>query len=621
MIGRVLAGRYKVVSEVGEGGMSRVWRATDLNTGKVVAVKVLRDEYKDDETFVRRFEREAQAASRMTHPNIAGLLDVGLEEDGTRYLVIEYVSGITLKQFIRETGAIRPETAAQIIIRVLAAVQHAHQNGVIHRDIKPQNILIDKEGAVKVSDFGIARVANAQTTRQDDDAVMGSVYYFSPEQARGADVDEKSDLYSVGIVFYEMLTGQVPYTGDTPVAIAMKHLQERPVPPSEINPAVSPALDFVVLHAMEKRPRNRYASAQDMLRDVRLALEHPDTILAARAEAERRERELRLKSRRQQQAERRVKWMRRVLVGVFSLILLVVMALVGYTVMERVLVSRRNTVEVPNVIGLSRTEAVANLEALDLEPAFRYDWYDLVPEDVVADQSAAPGTFVEPDSIVTIVICRSTYEIRVPNVMNIPYEDALSILARVGLTVTGVEQAVSQAEYNLVLSQSLEPGTAVNQGDSIQLIVSGGSVTMPRLIDLSRSQAEQTIIAFNLQLTNLEEVVVEDPSKVGMVIGQTPDPYREIKRNSSVSISVGAPASSLYAAHITLNLSDIPSGTAVSLRVAEADGTETIRYSQTFAEAPGAVPISLYSETARTAEYAVYFDDVLQYSDTLTFAR
>ena len=239
--------------------------------------------------------------------------------DGTRYLVIEFVSGKTLKQFIQESGALRPDIAAQIIIRVLAAVQHAHQNGVIHRDIKPQNILIDKEGTVKVSDFGIARVANAQTTSQDTETVMGSVYYFSPEQAKGATVDEKSDLYSVGAVFYEMLTGQVPFTGETPVAIAMKHLQQPPVPPSRINPAVSPALDYVVLHALEKKPRNRYASAADMLRDVRLALEHPDTILAARAQEERREREARAARKRQERTRKRVRWMRRALVGLFSL--------------------------------------------------------------------------------------------------------------------------------------------------------------------------------------------------------------------------------------------------------------------------------------------------------------
>ena len=193
-IGRVLAGRYQINGFIGEGGMSRVWRALDQNTGKYVAIKVLREEYSEDESFIRRFDREAQAASRMSHPNIVNLLDVGVEDDGTRYLVMEYVQGKTLKRFIQESGALRPEIASQIIIRVLAALQHAHQNGVVHRDIKPQNILIDKEGTVKVADFGIARMANAQTVNQSDENVMGSVYYFSPEQARGAAVDARSDI-------------------------------------------------------------------------------------------------------------------------------------------------------------------------------------------------------------------------------------------------------------------------------------------------------------------------------------------------------------------------------------------------------------------------------------------
>ena len=193
-IGRVLAGRYQINGFIGEGGMSRVWRALDQNTGKYVAIKVLREEYSEDESFIRRFDREAQAASRMSHPNIVNLLDVSVEDDGTRYLVMEYVQGKTLKRFIQESGALRPEIASQIIIRVLAALQHAHQNGVVHRDIKPQNILIDKEGTVKVADFGIARMANAQTVNQSDENVMGSVYYFSPEQARGAAVDARSDI-------------------------------------------------------------------------------------------------------------------------------------------------------------------------------------------------------------------------------------------------------------------------------------------------------------------------------------------------------------------------------------------------------------------------------------------
>lgn len=620
MIGRILAGRYRVVAPIGEGGMSRVWRAVDQNTGRMVAVKVLREEFRDDETFVRRFEREAQAASRMTHPNIVGLLDVGLEEDGTRYLVIEYVSGKTLKQFIQESESIRPETAAQIIIRVLAAVQHAHQNGVIHRDIKPQNILIDREGAVKVSDFGIARLANSQTMNQESETVMGSVYYFSPEQAKGGEVDEKSDLYSVGVVFYELLTGRVPFTGDSPVAIAMQHLQDKPVPPSELNPAVSPALDFVVMHAMEKRPRHRYATAADMLRDVRLALEHPDTILAARSEAERREQEARARARRREKAERRVKWMRRTLVVTFTLLLLIVMALAGYAVMDRVLIARRNTVEVPSVIGMNRNDADVLLKELGLDPNYRFDYYDLVPENVVADQSILPGTFVAPGEKITIVVCRSNYEVRVPNVMNIPYEDALSLLDNAGIVVSKVEQAVSLAEYNLVISQSREPGSAANRGDTIELIVSGGSVTMPRLVDSTQAQAEQTVIALNLRL-NIEEQLVDDPTLVGKVVEQVPEPYRQVRRNSTVTIHIGIPDSTFYSGQITLDLSDLPENTNVMVELEQEDGSVSTPFIQFFDTAPGMVSVTVFSKTAREGVYHVYYNDTLHDTDSVTFTR
>lgn len=623
MINRILGGRYQIVSSVGEGGMSRVFCATDLNTGKMVAVKVLRDEYREDETFVRRFEREAQAASRMTHPNIANLLDVGVEEDGTRYLVIEYVSGKTLKQAIVEGGPLRPETAAQIIIRVLAAVQHAHQNGVIHRDIKPQNILIDREGTVKVTDFGIARVANTQTMNQEEDTVMGSVYYFSPEQARGAAVDEKSDLYSVGVVFYEMLTGQVPFTGETPVAIAMQHLQKEPLTPSEINPAISPALDFVVLHAMEKRPRNRYASAADMQRDVRLALEHPDTILAARAEAERREREARAKKRRQATQEKRRQWTRRALIVLFSLFLLGLTAVAGYRIMGNILTTRQSRVEVPNVIGMQSADAIDLLIADGLDPNFRYDWYDLVQEDVVADQSIAPGTIVEKGAKITIAICRSTFGARMPNVTNIPYNDAVTILSNLGIVVGTVEQTVSQAEYGLVLAQSIESGTAVNAGETVNLVISGGSVVMPDLMGMSREQVTQTLYLYSLQLSGngFVEVQVDDPALVERVIDQTPEAYREIKRDSTVTIEIGIPSNALFGATVALDLSEVPVGATVAVRVVEEDGSETTAYSKTIEKQTDEVKIQVFSRTAREGLCQIYINDELRESKPVIFSK
>ena len=620
-IGRVLAGRYQINGFIGEGGMSRVWRALDQNTGKNVAVKVLREEYSEDESFIRRFDREAQAASRMSHPNIVNLLDVGVEEDGTRYLVMEYVQGKTLKRFIQESGALRPEIAAQIIIRVLAALQHAHQNGVVHRDIKPQNILIDKEGTVKVADFGIARMANAQTVNQTDESVMGSVYYFSPEQARGAAVDARSDIYSVGVVFYEMLTGKVPFTGDTPVAIAMQHLQTPPIPPAEVNPSVSSALDFVVLHAMEKKPRRRYQSAEEMLRDVRLAMEHPDTILAAREEAERREKAERERERRSKSVRRRVRVMRAALVTVFSLLLVGAIIGTGYFAVQRVVDEKSNLVEVPAVIGRMKEDAITLLISAGLEPAVTYDEYPLVKENLVADQSVAPGQKVEKGSFVTITVSRSVYETNIPTVTGVPLSEAQEILTNAGLVVSEIETQPSEAANMIVIQQLPDAGTNAHKGDSVKLIVSGGIVVMPSLQGMTREQAEQTIIAYGLTLAGVYEEVVSDPAQIGVVTSQAPAMYSEILPGAAVTFTIGKPSQTLYAATVDIDLSAMNDGATLTVDLLDSEGNRVTQYTEKVEQGGGSRTVTLYRETPGEAEYAVSFNGTEIYRSTVIFGE
>lgn len=607
-IGRVLAGRYQINGFIGEGGMSRVWRALDQNTGKYVAIKVLREEYSEDESFIRRFDREAQAASRMSHPNIVNLLDVGVEDDGTRYLVMEYVQGKTLKRFIQESGALRPEIASQIIIRVLAALQHAHQNGVVHRDIKPQNILIDKEGTVKVADFGIARMANAQTVNQTDENVMGSVYYFSPEQARGAAVDARSDIYSVGVVFYEMLTGRVPFTGDTPVAIAMQHLQTPPTPPNKVNPSVSSALDFVVLHAMEKKPRRRYQTAEEMLRDVRLALEHPDTILAAREEAERREKAERERERRHKNVRRRVRVMRAVLVSVFSLLLVGAIIGTGYFAVQRVIKDKSNLVETPAVIGWMKEDAITALIAAGLEPVVSYDEYPLVKENIVADQSAAPGTKLERGTFVTITVSRSMYEMTVPTVTGVPLTEAQDILSSAGLVVSEIETQPSEAANMIVIQQIPDAGTNANRGDAVKLIVSGGIVVMPNLQGMTREQAEQTILAYGLTVTSTFDEVVSDPALVGVVTSQAPAMYSEVLPGSAVTFTIGRPSPSLLTASVLLETEKMTDGGTVTVSILGPDGSESLQYTGVYDEENNAPIIILYRDEPGEATYIVRFN-------------
>ena len=607
-IGRVLAGRYQINGFIGEGGMSRVWRALDQNTGKYVAIKVLREEYSEDESFIRRFDREAQAASRMSHPNIVNLLDVGVEDDGTRYLVMEYVQGKTLKRFIQESGALRPEIASQIIIRVLAALQHAHQNGVVHRDIKPQNILIDKEGTVKVADFGIARMANAQTVNQSDENVMGSVYYFSPEQARGAAVDARSDIYSVGVVFYEMLTGRVPFTGDTPVAIAMQHLQTPPTPPNEVNPSVSSALDFVVLHAMEKKPRRRYQTAEEMLRDVRLALEHPDTILAAREEAERREKAERERERRHKNVRRRVRVMRAVLVSVFSLLLVGAIIGTGYFAVQRVMKDKSSLVETPAVIGWMKEDAITALIAAGLEPVVSYDEYPLVKENIVADQSAAPGTKLERGTFVTITVSRSMYEMTVPTVTGVPLTEAQDILSSAGLVVSEIETQPSEAANMIVIQQIPDAGTNANRGDAVKLIVSGGIGVMPNLQGMTREQAEQTILAYGLTVTSTFDEVVSDPALVGVVTSQAPAMYSEVLPGSAVTFTIGRPSPSLLTASVLLETEKMTDGGTVTVSILAPDGSESLQYTGVYDAENDAPIIVLYRDEPGEATYIVRFN-------------
>ncbi|MDD5897825.1 MAG: protein kinase, partial [Clostridia bacterium] len=262
MKGMVFAERYKLEDFIGQGGMSLVYRAVDIRTGHSVAVKILKSEYNSDKEFLERFQREAQAASLMSHHNLVNLLDVGVEGE-YRYLVLEYVNGSTLKDIIRQKGRLNYQTAIQVTIRILSALQHAHDNGIIHRDIKPQNVLIHADGHVKVADFGIARMTGGATIGKGD-TVVGSVHYSSPEQATGSVVEATSDLYSTGVVLYEMLTGRVPFVGDTPVAVAMQHIQDPPPPITDFAPETPPAVVAVVMKALEKDPKRRFQSAREM---------------------------------------------------------------------------------------------------------------------------------------------------------------------------------------------------------------------------------------------------------------------------------------------------------------------------------------------------------------------
>ena len=265
--GTIFAGRYRLERKLGGGGMADVWLAEDQELGRKVAIKMLHDRYANDTQFVERFRREATHAAGLSHPNVVSIFDRG-EAEGSYFIVMEYVEGRTLKELIVTRGPCPVPVAISYVRQVLAALRYAHRNGIVHRDIKPHNVLVDHEGRVKVADFGIARAGSSQMTEAG--SIIGTAQYLSPEQARGAPVDESSDLYSTGIVLFELLTGKVPFTGETPVEIAMKHLSQVPPAPSSIRPEVPHDLDLVVLRALAKEPADRYRSAKEMDRDLEL---------------------------------------------------------------------------------------------------------------------------------------------------------------------------------------------------------------------------------------------------------------------------------------------------------------------------------------------------------------
>ncbi|MDU2066299.1 MAG: Stk1 family PASTA domain-containing Ser/Thr kinase, partial [Sporomusaceae bacterium] len=269
LINRTLDNRYTVLELVGGGGMAEVYRAHDELLDRYVAVKVLRSQFTSNEEFVRRFRREAQAAAKLSHPNIVNVYDVGRDDD-IYYIVMEFISGETLKEKIDREGILPVETAVRIADEIAQALENAHQNHLVHCDIKPHNIMVTSSGRIKVTDFGIARAVTSATMVHTG-TIIGSVHYFSPEQAKGAPVSAQSDIYSLGVVLYEMLTGKVPFNGDSPIGIAIQHIQERLVPPSEINPDVPPLVEAIVMKAMAKLPADRFATSSEMINDLRLS--------------------------------------------------------------------------------------------------------------------------------------------------------------------------------------------------------------------------------------------------------------------------------------------------------------------------------------------------------------
>ena len=534
MIGRVFADRYRLEEFVGKGGMALVFRATDLRTGHDVAVKVLRPELVKDQEFLERFRREALAASKMSHHNIVNLLDVG-EEDGYRYLVIEYMRGRTLKDIIQEKGRLPEPVAGQIAIRILSALQHAHDNGIIHRDIKPQNVLVNAEGLVKVADFGIARVAGSNTLTKGDN-VMGSVHYFSPEQARGDDVTAASDIYSVGVVMYEMLTGKVPFDGDTPVSIALQHISAPPVPPSQIADGISPAMEQVVLTAMSKDMRSRYHDAADMARAIRSAMQNPQLSEMATSPVTALQEQVRLQTEvtdRMKRQRRRKK--RREALMILALTVLVLAALTygGVQIAGRIM----NSTEAPFLIGEIEENAIriGQEKGLIVDVVRQSD--SNTPAGVVMLQSKEYQYPMKRGEHIVVFVSTGPEEQRVPEMTGKLLASARTEAEKYGFTVVVTQRVDSDQPLGTVLTQDPAAGNLESANRIIQVTVSG-SLDVPRFVDLTRAQALTLARETGFNDVQIVEHATQDIMKIDRVADQVPKEGERVLEDTQITLAV-----------------------------------------------------------------------------------
>ena len=464
----VVNNRYKVVRVLGGGGMARVYLAHDEVLERDVALKVLREQFADDEEFVERFKREAQSAAALTHPNIVQVYDRGESGDRSSYIAMEYVPQGTLKERISERGPLDPGVSASLALQIAEALGAAHERGVVHRDIKPQNVLLSATGDAKVADFGIARAASAATISQAS-VVMGTASYMSPEQALGEPATPRSDLYSLGVVLYEMLTGQLPYSAENPVAVSMKHVNEPLRPPKEVNPRIPQGMDDIVLKLLAKDPEDRYASAAELAEDLRRVLEGLPPVAAGGDTGTSRAAPVPPVT-----ATRswwRTPWM---LAGV--LMLLILLGGLGWALSQSLEGSLLGqAVEVPSVEGMPREQAEQKLDAAGFKVDARSQESSAAEAGKVLDQSPSPGQRAEKGSRVEITVGAGPPDVRVPDIVGLNLAQAETRLDEAGLKV-GLRREIPSdtASEGVIVEQGYPAGTEVESGTAVNIGVSSG---------------------------------------------------------------------------------------------------------------------------------------------------
>lgn len=635
MIGRILGNRYEILELIGEGGMAGVYKARCNLLNRFVAVKILKAEFVSDDEFLKKFEKEAQASASLSHPNIVNVYDVGTDGD-VHYIVMELVNGITLKQYIQNKATyLSTQEIVQITKQIAMALDHAHSNGIIHRDIKPHNILITDDGHIKVADFGIARAATSATIVKTNEA-MGSVHYASPEQARGGFIDARSDLYSLGILMFELATGRVPFDGDTPVSIALKHLKEEVVPPSMVNVHVSQSLEAVIMKLIQKEVSTRYQSAARLVEDLEIIQANPDkeidiylqdmdspTTMLPRLD----DFDLgpaRKPKKRNRDADTNKGLIILTILGALVLALVIMGVVFFSPLMDKL---SANSVEVPDLVNVSQEDAESQLKELGLksEISDTVDSADVDPGSVVSSDPVA-GTKVKEGFAVRLVICAGGKMVKVPDVINKDQKDAEIMITNKKLRVGKVDLLVNELPAGTVLGQDPDAGVSVREKDTVDLQVSQGpdkpKVNMPNLTGKTIEEARTILegMQFKVGVVDTKVSTTVDP---GRVLSQSIEQGTETMVDTVVDLVVSkasdgtTPSTPLVTKPFYIPTNFDKETEIIKVVMVDAAGNSKVVYEKQHAKTDGNVKVDI--KGSGTATLKVYYGETQVYSEQIVF--
>ena len=653
--GRIIGNRYEIIERVGSGGMATVYKARDTILNRFVAVKVLRDEFTTDEEFIKRFNTEAQSAARLTHPNIVSVFDVG-QEYNIYYIVMELIQGKTLKQIISEEGALPWKWTVNIAIQICSALEMAHKNGIVHRDIKPHNIIITEDGIAKVTDFGIAKAVSNSTITAFG-TTIGSVHYFSPEHARGGYTDAKSDLYSLGVVMYEMITGKVPFDADTPVSVALKHMQEEPVEPIQLNSRVPVAVNEIILKAMKKDTSERYSSATDMMKDLSLALKNPTgdfvhqgttgqftkviPTISENIVSENRYKSGENRVEVDEEEEKRKNFIARYLeenpekkplvyigIAVLTIALLALLLWGSIKIGQSFGSSGKNTQQEVVALQDFTTKNVEEAQKIIKELGYECEIEEVYNNEIeagkVISQIPAPGSEYNPkvNRPVKLTVSKGIKMVKMPKVKGLKYDEAVEELKKYELEAKEEKEESNTVEEGIVIRQEIEEDKEINAGTVVTLYVSKGpkKVSVASVVDQDVEEAKKILTESSLEVN---VIYAEDTTKSnGVVLKQSLDVGSVVEEGTAITLTVNK-IQELKEGTININVKSItgykePSQTTNTTEQKEnAEGTDKDKEKEKETKAEANKKPQNVTVMVKVDDETVYKQDVLENTENL----